>query len=144
MTGKRTFLEELGKLDEEIDESILSATSDELREELVAQGSDPEAVVSEMDAVTARAKSMAARRTLERAREAVLVFKSSPAKVTSAERDAVRKKLDAMRSGDGTKVSDMMIAARKGEGLSESDEQGILDDLARLAALEAEDDPEDE
>ena len=139
MTRKRTFLEELGKLDDEIDESILSATSEVLREELVAQGVDPEAVVSEMDAVTARAKSMAAKRTLQRAKEAVLVLKSNPAKVTSVERDAVRKKLDAMRSGDGTKVSDMMIAARKGEGLSENDEQGILDDLARLAALEAED-----
>jgi hypothetical protein len=44
---------------------------------------------------------------------------------------------------DGAKASDMMIAARKGKGLSDSDEQGILDDLARLARLEAED-PEDE
>ena len=48
-----------------------------------------------------------------------------------------------MRAGDGAKASDMMMAARKGKGLSDSDEQGILDDLARLARLEAED-PEEE
>jgi hypothetical protein len=142
MTGKRTSQDELRKLDDAIDESILAASSDDLREELAALGMEPDAV-AEMDAVTARAKSMAAKRTLERAKEAVLVFGSNRAKVTSAERDAVRDKLGAMRSGDGTKMSDMMIAARKGEGLSESDERGILDDLARLAALEAED-PEDE
>jgi len=39
-----------------------------------------------------------------------------------------------MRAGDGAKASDMMMAARKGKGLSDSDEQGILDDLARSRA----------
>jgi hypothetical protein len=48
-----------------------------------------------------------------------------------------------MRAGDGAKASDMMMAARKGKGLSDRDEDGILDDLAHLAALEAEE-PEDE
>ena len=36
-----------------------------------------------------------------------------------------------------------MMAARKGKGLSDGDEQGMLDDLAQLAALEAED-PQEE
>ena len=143
MTIKRTYRDELEKLDDAIDESILAASSDELREELAALGLDPDAVVAEMDAVTGRARIAAAKRSLERAKRAVLTFKARPADVSAEARDAVRRKLGEMRAGDGAKASDMMMAARKGKGLSDSDEQGILDDLARLARLEAED-PEDE
>jgi hypothetical protein len=143
MTIKRTYRDELEKLDDAIDESILAASSDELREELAALGLDPDAVVTEMDAVTGRARIASAKRGLEQAKRAVLTFKARPADVSSDDRDAVRRKLGEMRAGDGAKASDMMMAARKGKGLSDSDEQGILDDLARLARLEAED-PEDE
>lgn len=144
MTGKRTSQDELRKLDEAIDESVLAASSEELREELAALGMDPDAVVSEMDAVTARAKNAAAKRGLERAKQAVLAFKARPANASSGVTDAVLRKLGEMRTGGGARASDMMIAARKGNGLSDSDEQGILDDLAQLAALEAEDPQEDE
>jgi hypothetical protein len=144
MTGKRTSQDELLKLDDAIDESILAASSEELCEELAALGMDPDAVVSEMDAVTARAKNAAAKRGLERAKQAVLGFKARPANVSSEDRDAVRRKLGKMRAGDGASASDMMMAARKAKGLSESDEQGILDDLAQLAALDAEDPQEDQ
>ena len=139
MTIKRTYRDELEKLDDAIDESILAASSDELREELAALGMDPDAVVAEMDAVTGRARIAGAKRSLEQAKRAVLAFKAMPADVSPEDRDAVRRKLGEMRAGDGAKASDMMMAARKGKGLSDSDEQGILDDLARLARLEAED-----
>jgi hypothetical protein len=143
MTIKRTYRDELEKLDDAIDESILAASSDELREELAALGLDPDAVVAEMDVVTEKARIAGAKRNLEQAKRAVLTFKARPADVSPGDRDAVRRKLGEMRAGDGAKASDMMMAARKGKGLSDSDEQGILDDLARLARLEAED-PEDE
>ncbi len=139
MTIKRTYRDELEKLDDAIDESILAASSDELREELAALGLDPDALVAEMDAVTGRARIAGAKRGLEQAKRAVLAFKARPADVSSDDRDAVRRKLGEMRAGDGAKASDMMMAARKGKGLSDSDKQGILDDLARLARLEAED-----
>lgn len=142
MNTRRTYREELEKLDDAIDESILAASSDELREELAALGLDPDAVVAEMDTVTERARIAGAKRGLEQAKRAVLAFKARPADVSTEDRDAVRRKLGEMRAGDGAKASDM-IAARKSKGLSDSDEQGILDDLARLARLEAED-PEDE
>jgi hypothetical protein len=143
MTIKRTYRDELEKLDDAIDESILAASSDELREELAALGLDPDAVVAEMGAVTERARIAGAKRSLEQAKRAVMTFKARPADVSSEDRDAVRRKLGEMRAGDGAMASDMMMAARKGKGLSDGDEQGILDDLARLARLEAED-PEDQ
>ncbi|MHC2276467.1 hypothetical protein ACVME8_003078 [Bradyrhizobium diazoefficiens] len=142
MTGRRTSQDELRKLDDAIDESILAASSDELRDELAAMGMDPDAVVSEMDAVTAHAKSVAAKKSLEQAKQAVLAFKTRPTKSSPEDRDASRRKLEAMRAGEATGAFDM-LAARKGKGLSDSDEQGMLDDLAQLAAFEAED-PQEE
>jgi hypothetical protein len=50
----------------------------------------------------------------------------------------VKGKLNAMRSGAGENVAGMMMAARKGKKLSEKDEEGTLDDLAQLEALENE------
>lgn len=141
MTGKRTSQDELRKLDDAIDESILAASSEELREELAAIGMDPDAVVSEMDAVTAHAKSVAGKKSLEQAKQAVAAFKTRSTKSPLEDRDASRRKLEAMRGGDATAFE--MMAARKGKGLSDGDEQGMLDDLAQLAALEAED-PQEE
>jgi hypothetical protein len=116
MTGKRTSQDELRKLDDAIDESILAASSEELREELAAMGMDPDAAVSEMDAVTAHAKSVAAKKSLEQAKQAVVTFKARPTKSNPEDRDASRRKLDAMRAGEATDAFDMM-AARKGKGL---------------------------
>jgi hypothetical protein len=144
MTTKFTATEELRRIGEALDESIIAASPEELREELTALGMDPDAVVTEMDAVTARAKIVAAKRGLERAKQAVVTFKAKPKDVSPADREIFRKKLADMRSGDGANVSEMMMAARKGKGVSENDEQGTIDDLAQLAALEAEDPQEDE
>ncbi|WP_319797381.1 hypothetical protein [Nitrobacter sp.] len=143
MNGKRTYRDELEKLDDAIDESILAASSEELREELSALGLDSDVVVTEMDAVTERAKIAATKKSLQMAKQAVVDFKAKSTSVSTEEREAVRKKLYEMRAGDGAKTSDMMMAARKGKGLSDSDEEGVLDDLARLRRLEAQD-PENE
>jgi hypothetical protein len=42
-----------------------------------------------------------------------------------------------MKSAGPGNAPEMMMAARKGKGLSKSDEDGLLDDLAQLQALEA-------
>ena len=92
-----------------------------------------------MDAINASAKVAGAKMRLERARDAVKVAKSQPTVVSSAERESVRAKLHDMRAGKGSNASGLMMAARKGDGLSESDEEGAVDDMAQLEALEAQD-----
>jgi hypothetical protein len=44
-----------------------------------------------------------------------------------------------MRSGRPGENDGLMMAARKGKEISLSDEEGALDDLAQLEALDAED-----
>ena len=138
MTRRSTGSEELRRIGAAIDESILNATAEELREELAAHGLEANKVVAEMDAIIASAKIFCAKLRLERAKEAVAFFNSQKPVVSPIERNAVRKKLHAMQSSDGASVSGMMIAARKGKKLSDSDEEGALDDLVQLEALENE------
>jgi hypothetical protein len=139
MTKKITATEELRRIGEAFDDSILAASPEELREELAAQGLDVEKVVAEMDAINASAKLAGAKMRLERARDAVKAAKSQPTVVSSAERESVRAKLHDMRAGKGGNASGRMMAARKGDGLSESDEEGAVDDMAQLETLEAQD-----
>lgn len=136
MTKKITATEELRRIGEAFDDSILAASPEELREELVVQGLDVDKVVAEMDAIHASAKLAASKMRLERAREAVKAAKRQPTLVSSANRDLARTKLQDMRAG---RASGQMMAARKGDGLSESDEEGAVDDMAQLEALEAQD-----
>jgi hypothetical protein len=143
MTKKITATEELRRIGEAFDDSILAASPEELREELAAQGLDVDKVVAEMDAINASAKLAGAKMRLERAREEVKAVKSQPTVVSSAERESARAKLHNMRAGKGGNASGLMMAARKGDGLSESDEEGAVDDMAQLEALEAQD-PEPE
>jgi hypothetical protein len=139
MTRKITATEELRRIGEAFDDSILTASPQELREELAAQGLDVEKVVAEMDAINASAKLAGAKMRLERARDAVRAAKSQLTVVSSVERESVRAKLHDMRAGKGGNASGRMMAARKGDGLSENDEEGAIDDMVQLEALEAQD-----
>ena len=56
MTNGRKPLEELRRIDDAIEESILRATEQELREELASEGLDADKVIAEMDAMTKNAK----------------------------------------------------------------------------------------
>src|SRR5258708_35854838 len=137
MTNKIAATEALRRIGEAIDESILAASSEELREEVAAQKLDVDKVVVEMDAITASAKMAGAKMRLEQAKEAVKSFKARTTDMSSIDRDLVRRKLSDMQSSGGGNVPEMMRAARKGKGISDRDEEGAIDDLAQLEALEA-------
>jgi hypothetical protein len=141
MTSKCKASDELRRIGDAIDESILGASLEELRDELAAQGLDPDKVVAEMDSITERAKIAGAKMRLEQAKDAVKSFKAGRVETSQIDRSALRSNLQHMRSGRTGNHSGMMMAARKGKQLSQSDEEGTLDDLAILQALEA-DDPE--
>jgi hypothetical protein len=140
MTNGRKSLEELRRIDDAIDESILRATEQELREELASEGLDPDKVIAEMDAATKSAKLAGAKLRLEIAKKSVKAFQSQQPHTPSDNRGALRAKLQRMRSGGRSADDGLMMAARKGKQLSQNDEESALDDLAQLEALEAQDD----
>jgi len=137
MTNKRKSIDELRDLGDALDESILGASDTEVSEELASLGVDPGKVAREMDAIAEEAKRLAGKSRLARAKDAVSAFRSKPPNAVPGDRSALRSRLQTMRSGrsgDG-----LMRAARKGKDISASDEEGALDDLAQLEALESED-----
>jgi hypothetical protein len=143
MTRKTTGYEQLQRIADALDEEILNASPAQLREELASEGLDEAKVIAEMDSILAEAKSSVGKSRLEQAKAAVSARSSQSSKAPSKDRERVRGKLSAMRSGAGENVEGMMLAARKGKKLSERDEDGALDDLAQLEALEREGDPEE-
>jgi hypothetical protein len=142
MSSKVTGHEQLQRITDALDEDILNASPSELREALASEGLDEAKVIAGMDAALAEAKKSCGRLRLEQAKAAVATHGSEVSNVSSIDRERVRGKLDAMRSGAGENVAGMMMAARKGKKLSDRDEEGTLDDLAQLEALENEGDEE--
>jgi hypothetical protein len=139
MTNKRKSIDELRDLGEAIDNSILGASDAEVSEELAFLGIDPEKVAAEMDAIAQEAKRLAGKSRLARAKDAVRAFRSNPPNTSQGDRTALRSRLQRMRSGRPGENDGLMMAARKGKEMSPSDEEGTLDDLAQLKALESED-----
>lgn len=143
MSRKVTGSEGLQRIADALDEDILSASPAQLREELATEGLVEAEVLAEMDAILAEAKKSAGKILLERAKSAVAARGLRISDIANVDRERVRRKLEAMRSGAGDDVAGLMMAARKGNKLSEHDEEGVLDDLAQLDALEDEGDEEE-
>ena len=139
MTNKRKSTDELRDLSDEIDDSILGASDAEVSEELASLGIDPEKVAGEMGAIAQEAKRLAGKSRLARAKDDVSTFRSNPPNTPQGDRTALRSRLQRMRSGRSGGNDGLMMAARKGKDMSASDEEGALDDLAQLEALESED-----
>lgn len=133
---KPTPREELERIEDALVESILNASGDALRAELAAAGLDPESCIAEVDATIASAKVECARKRLSKARAELAAWRKSGAKANVTALDAARAKFERLRSGDWELSQKMMLAARKGEGLSDSDMMALLEDLAALEKLE--------
>jgi hypothetical protein len=139
MTKKRKSIDELRDIGDAIDQSILAASDAEVSEELASLDVDPDKVAAEMDAIAQEAKRLAGKSRLTRAKNAVSTFRSNVQNVGQGDRTALRSRLQRMRSGRPGGNDGLMMAARKGKDMSASDEDGALDDLAQLKALESED-----
>jgi hypothetical protein len=132
--------EQLSKISKAIDDSILEASENNLREEFAEDGDDFDKAVARVDSAIERAKARAARMKFERAKREANAYREE-SNVTPLDLEKARRRLGAIRTGD---LADTMMAARKGGKLSDRDEAGIVDDLARLQALEDEADEGEE
>jgi hypothetical protein len=136
---KPTASEELEHIEDALVETLMNASGDELRAEMTAAGVDPDTCIAEMDSAIASARADSARQRLEGARAALTAWRAKSGLTGDVEREAARARLQRLRSGDRALDEKLMMAARKGEGLSERDLEGLLEDLAELERLERED-----
>jgi hypothetical protein len=140
MTKRQHHKDQLSKIGEAIDESILEASEKDLREDFAEQGDDFDKAVARIGSTIERAKASAAKMRFERAKREAKAFREG-SNVRTLDLEKARRRLDGMRTGD---LKDTMLAARKGGKLSERDEEGVVDDLAQLEALENEAREEDD
>ena len=131
--GKSTPRTPLDHIEDAFLDNILETSEADLREELVEEGRSPDEVVALMKARLAAAHAECAQARLSEAREGLAAFRKDD-KIVPLDLARQRERLAAMRSR-APAASGMMMAARKGEGLSERDEEGLLGDLADLERL---------
>jgi len=135
---KRTARDELEAIEDAFIQSILDADGQSVREEYTSLGLNPDDVVAAMDRTIEGAKAQCATQQLEKARAELVAFRSKSGNLTSSEREAARGRFDRARAGDRNLSSKLMMAARKGEGLSDHDIDSVVDDFAMLDSLESE------
>lgn len=135
-TKKTSTREELDLIEEALVGAIKNSSDAELREDIKARGEDPDKGIADVDSVIAAAKAASAKRRLERAKSELEQWRAGKGKVIELDRGAMKAKFDKIRAHDPELASKMMAAARNGEGLSDSDLEGFLEDLARLERLD--------
>lgn len=138
--GKPTVTEERQRIEDALVQSILEAAGEDVRKEIVAAGGDPDALVARVDTAIAVARGKAARARLERARADLSAWQSKSGPASAPEREAARTRFERLRSGNANPDTKMMMAARKGEGMSDSDLEGLIEDIAELERLERDED----
>ncbi len=136
---KRSAWDELVGIEDALAEIILDATGEELRAEMVEAGDDPDACIAAVEDAIGAARAKFAREAIARARTELKQWRAKSGNIGQAEREKAHAKLERIRGIDRELDSKMMLAARKGEGLSDRDLEGMLDDLAELERLERED-----
>ena len=132
MTKRPSHKDQMSKIGDAIDESILEASEKDLREDFAEQGHDFDRAVARVGSTIERAKASAAKLRFERAKREAKAFREE-GNFRRLDLEKARRRLDVIRTGD---MKDTTMAARKGGKLSERDEEGVVDDLAQLEALE--------
>ena len=135
---KRMAYNDLEAIEDAFVQSILDADCQYLREEFTSAGLDPNHLVFEIANTIECAKALCAKQRLEKAKTELVAFRSRDREFTSIEREAAYRQFERARSGDKEILSKLMMAARKGEGLSDNDLNSVIDDFAELKHLENE------
>jgi hypothetical protein len=134
--GKPTASEELERIEDALAESLLDAAGEDVRKEITASGDDPETLIAAVDAAIASACAEAARARLERARAELSAWRTKSGPASPLEHKASRTRFERLRSGNFDPDAKMMMAARKGKELSDSDVEGLIEDMAELERLD--------
>jgi hypothetical protein len=133
--NKRLDVHDADGLEDAFIESILTAAPEDLRQELLAAGEDPDAYVRTADVVLAEVLAQSSRRKLDDAKKAAATFRASRAEnVVPMNRE--KAETDFRSIVEGRTPAQMMLAARKGTNLSANDAEAIKEALAALDSIE--------
>lgn len=138
-TKKNSASEQLDWIEDALIEAILNSSEAELREDIKALREDPDKCLAEIDALITGAKITTARRSFDKVKSELQDWRAGKGNVVGFDREAARAKFEKIRARDPELASKMLVAARNGQDLSDSDMEGMLEDLAKLDRLAGED-----
>ncbi|WP_166144571.1 hypothetical protein [Methylosinus sp. RM1] len=138
MNNKKTPLDQF---EDAFIDSVLNMSESELDEELREMELDPEAAITRTKAAIARGIIKANKANFARTRSQLADAKARLASSSKlGDRSGAVARFEKLKTGDPDLSNRMMMAARKGKGLSENDVEAILEDLDDLEKLKKGDD----
>ena len=132
MTDPKSDRAALDRLADALAEDILNASEQDILAEVKEDGEDRAAIAAEVQALFAKAKAKVAKLQLAEAKAGAAASRRRPTNVIRLDRAKERKILDWALTRDPQTAAKLTLAARKGEGLSDEDVHGMLEDLAEL------------
>jgi hypothetical protein len=131
MTGKRSDHTALIRLADAFVKDVLNESDEDILAEACEDHADPATAAAQTRGLFEKAMAMAGKGRLAAAKAALAKRPLSPtvARLDPAE---ARRRLDRILAHDPDTARKLTLAARNGQGLSDDDVQGMLDDLAEL------------
>jgi hypothetical protein len=136
MTGTKSDRTALTRLANVFVDDVLNASDEDILAEAREDHPDPAAAAAQAKALFEKALILAGKGKLGAARTALAQHRVS-ASVVRLDPAAARRRLEQILTRDPDMAHKLTLAARKdqGQGLSDNDVQGLLDDLAELGIL---------
>lgn len=125
----------LDRLAASIVDDILNMTDEEILAEVTADGEDPKQIAQETKDIFERAVASCGKSRLAAARKSVLADRQQGSKVLQPNPNAARQKMEKILKQHPETLSKLTLAARNGEGLSDSDVFSMLQDLEELGVI---------
>lgn len=137
MTNRKSDRDALDRLTAALVEDILSASDEEIIAEARDEHEIPADAAAAIRAQFERAAALAAKNRLAAARLAVANDRQRPAGSSPFDPAEARRRLERILAQD----SNLTLAARKGQGFSDEDVQGMLEDIKELGLAPDPDEP---
>lgn len=125
----------LDRLAASLVDDILSMTDEEILAEVAADGEDPKQITQEAKGIFERAVTTCGKSRLAAARKSVLSDRQQVSKISRIDPSTARQRLENTLRQHPETLNKLTLAARNGEGLSDSDVFSMLEDLEELGVI---------
>ena len=141
MTGDRkTDRAALDRLADALVDDILNASDEDILAEIAETYGDPDKLTVQMRILFEKTLHETGKSKLAAAKKAAVTARRAGPTVVRLDSAEARRRYERMVAGDPELSAKLTMAARKGEGESERDIEGAIEDLAELGAFDEEDD----
>lgn len=133
MTGKpQSDQDALNRLADALVEDLLEVSDQDILAEVREDNDDPAAIAASMRAMFEKTVASAGKARLAAAKSALVRDRQRPAVVITLDPAEARRRLERIIANDPETARKLTLAARKGEGLSDSDVLSMLEDFEEL------------